>query len=50
MPGMTSPQPPMTWHEVGIPAGMRVDGAVVELCEETDGTLIADLRIPATGP
>lgn len=46
MPSVTSPQSVMIWHMVGIPVGMVIDGAVVELCQAPDGIITADLRIP----
>jgi hypothetical protein len=35
---------------VRIPAGALVDGAVVELSQDPDGTITAEVRIPAPVP
>jgi hypothetical protein len=35
--------------QVLIPAGMAIDGAVVELGVLPDGAIVADLRIPGPG-
>jgi hypothetical protein len=35
---------------VRIPAATLVDGAVVELSQDADGVITAEVRIPAPGP
>ena len=46
----SDPHPSHLGHTVLLPAGMVIDGAVVELAQHPDGLITADVRIPARQP